>query len=1028
MTIATRTTSSSSSFSFCKASTSFAVSAVAAGHFHGYTHTGPSSAPTSSSRDDTSPSASLVILPSLCPVVGLSRRNGAARAFFTGGLLQRTRPARALVPITPARTARRGGRGGHAPRFSTLGRAVSASAAPELMTVPRSPHDLLDDMPVYEPNDWNGPPLSRLSTYLPMRSLPFSTAPTFFLRKRVGGDGAGALRTSGTGSSSSSSSNGSSYSFNNRASEEEARDVLVDARAARGRKEAAEDFFCRLCREELQPTTTPRVHLTTASTGSHVSHPVREVALDTLTLLAIRGYPIDDMLTVWAETLYHNPDLPRIVNLSNPRWSIEKRANRIGDLLHAFKRAGVIDVSLARRSAEDAASMSAAAELQRRRRVGYERLEYLGDSFWSLNVAKRLVHLFPDQQWIYGERSFAFNAIRDACEMNTNLDFAFDTLQIESLLVGYRNEGLGVGKMKADFVEAILGELHTYAIAFEPKLDDDVAFVEVNGAREAQLCALVQHCLTELYDLVVLQHARQLLPTAVPLAKELASKSLWRQTSPALLPFKRVFRSSGKVRGGGGSGRGYTAGVVGSAADESGGVLGSSAEDSIVLALSSLAPTDAVPDHSDPDANNPKVPDAAALMEHEVRATESHGDASCNGKSATSGAALLTGPGTLPVVTAATTSTTSSPALPMLTSVSLAVVASIQRGTTHILPGLPRLFATPRVRPTHLPHPLRHLPLSAIPRATYCEHTCADVFAEMIASYRRLGLISDNVDRIPRYVISLRPPRWKALIAALVPQLAQIAMQGNDVEDVEKMYEPESDVSGLLFPREAAVDEGVRLHGGDMQSGEVTRRLLASIDQGELYCRDGVYDLAAAPSAATPVPRRAAQSAASSPGTVAWVLGHTGLPALAAQPTDVADTAVGGGGGSGSDGTAYSDFAKSRFVPPGTRPPPAGVVTDRNLHRGVFPFLAVGVSDPLGWAASARAAQRQIELHGADVVKPGETAKVGLPAEASAHEVERSFAEEVEDAFEYWKTQRRHLSFDRQVFLADRLTMTSQPL
>jgi hypothetical protein len=931
------------------------------------------------------------------------RRRSSASQRFSGGLLQPTRPVLALVPVAASHSDRHGNRAAYrkhlaAQNWQPLSRSFGLAGGsvgnlgPPLLQVPRSPGDLLDDMPVYTPSDDNAPPLARMNIYSPMRSIPFSAAvPFFFRRQDVSGGGGGGHHDVG-----------------DHLEEGEAEDGRGETRVGHARQDSDAPLYCRLCREEVPSPLSPRTHITVANTGSHSSHPVREVVLDTLALLAGRGYPIDDILTVWAETLFNSPDLPRIQGMASPQWTIEKRAAHLSDLLFALKKVGVIDVSLARQSGNETKSENAMLELTRRRGVGFDRLEYIGDNFWGTHIMRRLVRLYPDQQWMYGERSFFFNAVRDACEMNTNLDFVFDLLRLEGLHTAMKGE-LGVGKAKADFVEGLLGELHSYVISFEPKLEDDVAYVEVNDAREAQLCALIQHCLTELYDLVVLQHARQLLPTVLPLAKELAVRQMWRQMQPELLSTKRFLRFHRRER----PPATELTNITAPAAALSAKPIGERDDAGPVVVTASEPAADPT---SEDDGG---APEEGMLADITV------------------------------VPTAAGTASSA------LETAALTLAASIRRGTTRILPGLPRLFTTPRVRPTVIPHPLQHLPPSAIPRSTYCQHTDSDVFAQLIASYHRLHLLSDDA-RQTRYVVSPHPPRWTALIATLVPQLALVVAIPN--YNAETSADASASATGLpnadllIFsrglPTEAAgakrqasdggdgsgaaaaavtLNESSGLHAGGMQSAELTRRLFACMDSGELYCRDSLYDLAKSPT----LPVAPTLSSSSAPSLVQWSLCHVGLPALTAKPTHAASSATTDGGRGGvADGSALRTFADSRFVPPGTRPPPAGVVTDRNLCRGVFAFLAFGEEHPVRTATLARGGVSQMTSmrnRSNDDEQAGEQTALGsVTAPPAAADPATLSAEEVQAAVVYWRRRRQTAAVDADLLLAERTSLTQQ--
>lgn len=899
-----------------------------------------------------------------------------------GGLLQTTRIARALLPVTQPPTNTSGSSSSSssnsatpffAPLASVHGRPLSSSeTTPPSSVIHVHPHrlptDLLDDMPVYKPDDSNGPYLTTLNSYYHMHSLPGALAYRFYFRHTTGAD-----------------------AVDGRAAGETTQQLRQDqggrgeSRAGRRRETPDGRWTCRLCREEISTDYSMRLHITLASIGNRTCHPVREVALDTIALLGVRGYPVDDIMTVWAETLFRCPDFPRLRHLSDPRWTIEKRAEALGNVLFALRQCGIIDVSLERQLTESVAQPGNDGKLLRRRRIGFERLEYIGDNFWSVNLSKRLVQLYPDQRWLRGEHSLSFNAIRDACEMNTNLDFVFDTLRIADLLS--TTEHLGVKKMKADLVEAILGELHMHAEAYEPRLTDSEAYVEVNGVREAQVCAVVQHCLSELYDLVVLQHARDLAATAIPLAKELVARRLWLPVRPFLLLTKRTQRlvERGPVQ------RSSSSGSSSSNA-ETGGMRAPS---------TSLRPPIGT-----------KVEDATNFFTllpspgTEMAAIEEMGDLSPSSFQSTAH------PGT----DADSENNTDCAATPAaeedasdLSDASAALTAW-QRSNARVLPGLPRLFDSPRVPPRIIPHPLRHLPPSDIPAATYCEHTRDEVLEPLMASYRRLKLISDDAGQT-RYVVDRRPPQWSDLISSLAPQVVSYnsptethvlgSSQDSGVsEEGEGEYDEESH-AGMVDDSEVDGAAGTRSTAlspvfGELQSGEVTRRLLASMEEGNIFCRDVFYNLAASPQPETQTGTSPAATTTTTTSALEWVLHNSGLPTLTPKPTDAVD----GSNGKGvADGGVFASFAESHFIPPNTRPPPAGVVTERNVCKGVFAYLAFGEADPVG-----RARQSLSEgSRAADAAAPSQ-------AEEDGGEEER--AKWVEEAVAYWKRRPFRMTDD----------------
>lgn len=344
--------------------------------------------------------------------------------------------------------------------------------------------------------------------------------------------------------------------------------------------------FCCLCAEDIEPPFTQRMHIAASSRASHTNHTCREVVLDHITLLGMRGYPLDHLYEVWSDVLYSYPIFPRVKELTSPLWCWETRAAALMPYLKWLREMGVLDLCLAAVSpllgggggsssstnsssssshtnteggigsstggagsssssssttsstsgGSSSGSMSNANSdtYHMRRRVAFERVEYIGDCAWGNNVANRLMLLYPNEQWLYGERVYNFNCMRDAAEMNITLELLFDSLRLAELLPARCIEHVGSGKIKADVVEAVLGELHITVWGLQPEMDDDVAYVEINGENEASLLMVVQHCLTEMYDLLVLGYVRELSGNALPIAKSLAARNIWFETQPFL--------------------------------------------------------------------------------------------------------------------------------------------------------------------------------------------------------------------------------------------------------------------------------------------------------------------------------------------------------------------------------------------------------------------------------------------------------------------------------------------------------------
>ncbi|CCW66420.1 unnamed protein product [Phytomonas sp. Hart1] len=361
----------------------------------------------------------------------------------------------------------------------------------------------------------SNPPISRTSLLQPMRTLSHADAEYFFFRDDSDNDN---NNEKGNYHSSSTRFTGGNHL-----------------------PSSSSTPFCLLCREYVEQPFNKRSHIINSSRASHTNHTCREIPLDSLTLLAIRGYPIDSIYEVWSDALYQHEAFFRIKSLVSPLWSIERRAENLLHHLVYLKNHGVIDLSLAGVSPET--STNDEALFYTRRRIAFERLEYIGDNAWGSHISSRMMILFPDQQWQYSERSAAFNYFRDACEMNLMLEEMFDVLLLGRIHPCYAGARIGSGKLKADILESLIGELHVNVWGLEPQIYDDTPFVEVNNLQEGRFVALVNHCLTEIYDLIILHYSRSLSWNALPLAKELAVRHIWKRTIPSLQRHKMAARS-----------------------------------------------------------------------------------------------------------------------------------------------------------------------------------------------------------------------------------------------------------------------------------------------------------------------------------------------------------------------------------------------------------------------------------------------------------------------------------------------------
>ena len=288
--------------------------------------------------------------------------------------------------------------------------------------------------------------------------------------------------------------------------------------------------YCRLCHEEIQ--SSPKGHIVASSRASHTNHSVRETILEHMALLCSRGYGVEDIMKCWSYVLFDQFQSQRIHGLSNPDWSVEQRAAKVCEMLCILRDMGVIDLSLAVQGAAESCDL---VFVQTRRRAAFERLEIIGDNTWGTHMSSRMMVLFSDRQWQYSECAYSFNTMRDALEMNTHLEQMFDLLDIMKVLPEAIRDKVGTGKIKADVLESILGELHISLWGWIPKLYDSEDYVEINGEGQTQLASLVQHVLTETYDTMILALLDEIAKAAMPLAEELAGDHIWKVAAPSVM-------------------------------------------------------------------------------------------------------------------------------------------------------------------------------------------------------------------------------------------------------------------------------------------------------------------------------------------------------------------------------------------------------------------------------------------------------------------------------------------------------------
>lgn len=649
----------------------------------------------------------------------------------------------------------------HASSFSFAARKTASSASPHYRPHQRtgaggegSSSDADPSMDyVFTADDAAGPPATRVNGAVVPRSLAESVAvaEAFYFR-----DGDDDNRGLGAVERSANAGNRAGRQADDGDGDGGADSLSYRLPSSSPRK----SFFCALCREEVDlAVMTPRQHVLTDSRASHTNHTCREVVLDSLALLGMRGYPLDHMYEVWSTTLFYHESFPRIRAWVQPWWPMEKRVACLSDILLGLKDAGIVDVCLA----GIAPDTPGGEGYHHRRRVAFERLEYIGDNAWSTRVSSRMMVLFPDQQWTYSERAYGFNCFRDALEMNVTNEILFDALHLEKLFPPTLRAKVGTGKIKADVVEALIGELHCALWSYEPRIHDDVGYVETNGLQEERLVGVLEHCLTELYDLVMLNYCQELSWNAVPLARELAARHIWLRVQPSLKQ-RKGFPRRHSTRVAAPSAPQMPVGVV------------------------------AAPTFPSPLASEAVRPRDSSALEEEEGGEEEEEVAEEE-------------------VRAAPTATTA------------AAAGSTMLATVRILPSTPGLFAERTPYPRTVPHPLRAQTIDDIPSCTRSSYTGLDVFTGLIESYKKLNLLSDDAFQVfDIQSAETHPPLWQSLVGKLVPSLAASEAAAGPPLELEKPYF--SDPYYRLFKRplpEAREDTSPPRLWGSLQLPKVTR-------------------------------------------------------------------------------------------------------------------------------------------------------------------------------------------------------------
>lgn len=281
---------------------------------------------------------------------------------------------------------------------------------------------------------------------------------------------------------------------------------------------------CRLC-AEFVPEGRVNFHIGGAGTRGPGTHMGREIVLDTLLHYAKAGFDPALVVRSWPHTLLTCAHFPRMQSMVREPENLHARAEQVVRLLRGLQAMGVLDVAVSPHS-EVARSLHA-TRTAFKRRGAFERFETIGDNSWGSNLSGRLLLLFPDKRWSMCGMHHSFNAARDLAETNSNLERMFDVLQLQSLLPAASRAVVIEGKIKADIVEAVIGELNAVVYAHESTLRGSEEYTEPNGEYLGRLCTLIRHVQSEIFDLTILFMLRALSDNSVPLARELAQQYIF---------------------------------------------------------------------------------------------------------------------------------------------------------------------------------------------------------------------------------------------------------------------------------------------------------------------------------------------------------------------------------------------------------------------------------------------------------------------------------------------------------------------
>ena len=163
----------------------------------------------------------------------------------------------------------------------------------------------------------------------------------------------------------------------------------------------------------------------------------------------------------------------------------------------------------------------------------FERLEYVGDNLWSDQTMKRIFRLFPQLSWIRQEDMVFVSTLRDSMESNQALEHVYEVLDIDSLLLPAVRSRVTAGKIRADVVEAIMGELGGFVSNTFVKFTSTghAIDVPVDSRSQSELAAVAEHCINEICDVVALSFIFRITQRCLPLLKELVHASFFSRVA-----------------------------------------------------------------------------------------------------------------------------------------------------------------------------------------------------------------------------------------------------------------------------------------------------------------------------------------------------------------------------------------------------------------------------------------------------------------------------------------------------------------